>query len=91
MGRNLTQLRHNAVLLKDDSIGVSTEETPRKLQHRNGQTGYYVSLNPDWVDQLNLGDDHETTLHSVSVGVQPVIVQNPAIIIQPKHVLEDSE
>ena len=80
--------RNNAVLLRDDSMGVFTESTPRKIQQKEGRE-FYCSVNPDWLEQLEMGDQGYPTLHSFSLGVYPVIVQNPAIIIQPADILED--
>lgn len=80
----------NAVLLRDDSLGVSTEETPRHIQERGDtDNGYYCSVNHDWLEQLSLAEQGTPTLHSLSVAHYPVIVQNPAIIIQPADILED--
>lgn len=75
-----------AVLLRDDSIGVSTETKTRKIQ--NGDS-FRVTLNADWVDQLNLSSEGMQTVHSVSMGIKPVIVQHPAIIVQPASVLSE--
>jgi len=84
-----SRLRREAVLLRDDSMGVATEDKPRKIQKRERHNnGYYCSLKGEWLAQLNLDEQSEATLHSMSMGVKPVIVQNPAIIIQPKGVLE---
>lgn len=81
--------RQEAVLLRDDSIGVATENTPRVVQHKNGADTALVTLNTDWLAQLNLAEKGSQTLHSVSHGHKPVIVQNPAIIIQPASVLAE--
>lgn len=80
--------RQKAVLLRDDSVGVSTESEPRNVQFNqgNGQSSS-VTVNSDWLRQLNLDEEENQTLHSVALGVKPVIVQNPAIIIQPAAVL----
>lgn len=75
-----------AVLLRDDSVGVSTENKTRKIQ--NGDS-CRVTLNYNWVDQLNLANEGMQTVHSVSLGIKPVIVQNPAIIIQPASIIGD--
>lgn len=76
--------RTEAVLLRDDSLGVSTETKTRKIQ--NGDS-CRVTLNTQWVDQLNLSSDGMQTVHSLSLGMKPVIVQNPAIIIQPASII----
>jgi len=73
----------NATLLRGDSIGVSTEINSRLIQQNGGNNGFYCSLNGDWLDQLGLAEKSAETLHSVTVGARPVIVQQPAIIIQP--------
>lgn len=89
MAGDLNDIRSKAVLLRDDSVGVSTENKPRKIQ-RNGSEGvYYSTISPDWLEQLNLAEQSEPTLHSLSLGIRPVIVQNPAIIIQPASILGD--
>lgn len=75
-----------AVLLRDDSVGVSTETKTRKIQ--NGDA-CRVTLNQNWVDQLNLASEGMQSVHSVSLGIKPVIVQHPAIIIQPVSVLSE--
>lgn len=89
MAREFDSLRRTAVLLRDDSIGVATEDKPRKIQGRPHNGGFDCSLNPDWLAQLGLDEQGTATVHSMSMGVKPVIVQNPAIIIQPASVLED--
>jgi len=90
MVREPAQLRREAVLLRDDSMGVSTEDNPRKIQSRTQNGGFDCSFNPEWLEQLQLNDQGEPTVHSVSLGLKPVIVQNPAIIVQPYSVIEDS-
>jgi hypothetical protein len=77
-----------AVLLRDGSVGVSTENTPRSVQS-NGENGRKVTLNPAYTDQLDL-EPGAATLHSLSVGVKPVLVQHPAIIVQPASVLGEN-
>ena len=77
--------------LRDDAVGVSLEKNPRKIQQNGHNEGFYCSINADWLKQLNLNEQSALTLHSFSVGANPVIVQNPAIIIQPMDVLPDSE
>jgi hypothetical protein len=76
--------RADCVLLKDESMGVSTETKARKIQ--NGDS-CRVTLNGDWVDQLNLSGEGSQTVHSLSMGIKPVIVQNPAIIVQPASII----
>ncbi|MFB6198027.1 MAG: hypothetical protein ABEI52_07145 [Halobacteriaceae archaeon] len=88
MAGELSRVRQNAVPLRDDSIGVATENNPRKLQSNGNAGSYYCTLNPDWLEQLQLAEQGEATLHSVSMGTYPVLVQNPAIIIQPASVIE---
>lgn len=78
-------IQAEAVLLRDDSVGVVTETKPRKVQVDGS---FYTTLNSDWLAQLNLGDQGAPTLHSLSLGIRPVIVQNPAIIVQPQSVLD---
>lgn len=91
MASEMQRLRREAVLLRDDSVGVATETTPRKLQGRVDNSGFICSLNPDWLAQINLAEDKAPTAHSVSLGVKPVIVQNPAIIIQPPSVIDGGD
>lgn len=88
MPGELARARRNAVLLTDDSIGVSTEQQDRRMQANGQNSTWYVTLNPDWVQQLNIDQQSAPTKHSVSMGHRPVIVQNPAIIIQPAAVLD---
>lgn len=76
--------------LRDDAVGVSLEMKPRKVQ-KHRENGFYCSLKPEWLQQLNLDEQSALTLHSLSVGAKPVIVQNPAIIIQPADILPDSD
>lgn len=79
--------RQTAVLLRDDSVGVATEHTARSIQENGRDRSFHVSLNPDWLEQLNLGQQGERTVHSMSLGQRPVVVQQPAIIVQPEAVL----
>lgn len=79
---------HDAVLLREDSVGVTTENEPRKIQ-LNGRA-FYTTMSPSWLDQLNIAEKSAETLHSLTTGQQPVIVQHPAIIVQPKHILEEA-
>lgn len=83
--------RTEAVLLRDDSIGVRTETKARKVQRNGKYDTCRVSLNRDWLEQMNLAEQGSQTVHSLSLGRKPVIVQNPAIIIQPYSVLGDVE
>jgi hypothetical protein len=78
------------VPLRDDSLGVSLETTPRKIQD-SSNNGYYVTLNRDWLAQVDLAEQSAATLHSFSSGMSPVIVRNPAIIVQPAAVIEEGE
>lgn len=83
-------VRQQAVLLRDGSVGVQTEQTPRKIQQLNGNgNSFYSSLNQGWLDMLDIKGQSEPTLHSLSLGIQPVIVQQPAIIIQPARVIQE--
>lgn len=81
-------LQSNAVLLRDDSMGVMLENKPRKIQQLD-EREYRVSVSPDWLEKLEMDSQGHPTVHSFSLGVYPVIVQNPAIIIQPTGVLDD--
>jgi hypothetical protein len=80
-----------AVLLRDESLGVTTETKARKVQHNGSHDTYRVSLKRDWLEQLNIAEQGEATLHSLSMAKMPVLVQNPAIIVQPAWVLGDSD
>jgi len=87
---DLRQVRQNAVLLRGDELGVSTEHKRRKLQKHSQNDSFRCTLNPDWVRQLGLnGNEASQTVHSMTVGVKPVIVQNAAIIIQPASILTE--
>ncbi len=77
-------LPDKAVPLADDSPGCATETRPRQIQ--NGSRVYYVSLNRDWLSQLGIGDQGSPTLHSFAT--RPVVVQEPALIIQPAEVVD---
>lgn len=82
--------RQEAVLLRDDELGISTESTPRAVQ-LNGEDYRKITLNANWLEQLNISEPGSQTVHSLSVGRKPVVVQNPAIIIQPMAALEVDE
>lgn len=82
-------VRQMAVLLTDDSVGVTTEQNNRKIQ-ANGDA-YKTTLSPSWLHQLNIAEQSAETKHSLSLGVRPVIVQQPAIIVQPAELLENAE
>jgi len=79
------------VALRDDSLGVSLEDTPRHIQQRGDENGYYCSINGDWLEQLSLAEQGTATLHSLSLAHQPVIVNNPAIIIQPASIIQPED
>lgn len=81
--------RAEAVLLRDDSIGVSTETKARKVQSNGESESCRITVNRDWLEQLNLAEQGSPTLHSVSLGLKPVVVQNPAIIVQPMAIVGD--
>ncbi|TQQ78590.1 hypothetical protein EGH24_13795 [Halonotius terrestris] len=91
MAQDAQRLRREAVLLSDRSLGVATETKSRRVQSRDGRDAYRCSLNPEWLQQLNLGEQGAETVHSMSLGMKPVIVQQPAIIVQPMSVLEVSD
>lgn len=74
----------SAVPLADDSVGCATEARPRYVQ--NGSNVYSVSLNREYLSQLNLHEQGAATLHALAT--RPVTVQHPAIIIQPAEVIE---
>lgn len=76
-----------AVLLKDGSLGVATETKPRKVQRNGRDDTCTVSLNRDWLELLNIAEQGSATMHSLSQAQKPVIVQHPAIIVQPAHVI----
>lgn len=85
----LDDVRRRAVLLSDDSVGVTTEDDPRKIQ-ANGKA-FYTTVSPSWLDQLNLAEQSAEVFHSLSLGVRPVIVQQPAVIVQPAELIEAAE
>lgn len=70
------------VPLADDSPGCVLETNPRRVQ--NGRQVYYVSLNRDWLSQLGIGTQGAPTVQALAT--RPVVVKNPAIIIQPAEV-----
>ncbi len=74
-------LPDKAVPLADDSPGCVLEVTPRHIQ--NGDV-YWSSLNREWLSQLGLQDQGAPTVHALAT--RPVVIQNPAIIIQPAEV-----
>lgn len=78
-----------AVLLQDGSLGVATDNTPRNIQKNGRDNTYRVSLKADWLSQLNIDEQGSPTLHSLSLARKPVIVQHPAIIVQPAAVLSE--
>jgi len=81
---------NDAVALHEDSLGVWLEETPRKIQDDTDfENGFWCSLNRDWLAKLDLDEQGAATLHSLSTAQHPVIVRNPAIIIQPEGVLDE--
>lgn len=86
MAGDLNDIRMKSVLLKEDSMGVFTERTPRKIQQKDDRE-FYCSLPPEWLEKLDMAEQSEPTLHSLSLGIRPVVVQNPAIIIQPASIL----
>lgn len=77
-------LPEKPVALADDSVGCSTETQPRSIQ--NGSRVYSVSLNQGYLSQLGLDEQGAATLHALAT--RPVVVHNPAIIIQPAEVIE---
>lgn len=72
------------VPLAKDSQGCVLEDTPRSIQERTNPTIFEVSLNRGWLSQLGIGEQGSPTVHALTT--RPVIVQNPAIIIQPAEV-----
>ncbi|MFW5950256.1 MAG: hypothetical protein ACOCR6_02775 [archaeon] len=74
-----------AVPLSDDSPGCALESKRRRIQ--NGSEVYWVSLNRGWLSQLGISEQGAPTLHSLAT--RPVIVQHPAIIIQPAEVVRE--
>lgn len=74
-------------MLRDGAVGVATESQPRSIQKNGERSHFFVSLNREWLSQLGLAEKGTPTLHSVSVGTLPVVVQKPAIIVQPAEVI----
>lgn len=81
----IDDVRQRAVLLTEDSVGVTTEQRKRKIQ-ANGDS-FYTHISPSWLDQLNIATQSAETMHSLSLGVKPVIIQQPAVIVQPAELL----
>jgi len=77
-------LPESPVPLADNTIGCSTETQPRSIQ--NGSRVYTVSLNQSYLSQLGLKEQGAGTLHALAT--RPVVVEHPAIIIQPAEVIE---
>lgn len=73
------------VPLADDSPGCALEREPRLVQ--NGDI-YYVSLNPNWLSQLGIADQGSPTAHALAT--RPVVVSEPAIIIQSAELVLDA-
>lgn len=86
MAADLDAIRRNAILLSEESIGVRTEDDARLIRP-NGNS-LYTSLSPTWLELLNICHAKAETKHSLSLGRQPVIVQKPAIIVQPADVVD---
>lgn len=79
----------DAVALHPENMGVWLEDSPRKVQDDSEyNNGFWCSLNREWLAKLDLDEQGAATLHSLSVANSPVIVKNPAIIIQPAHALD---
>lgn len=91
MDPHTRQVRQNAVLLTGDERGVATEDTPRNIQHDTRDNTYTCSLNADWLEQLSMAEQSAPTVQSMSMGVQPVIIQQPCVVIQPADVLQGGE
>jgi hypothetical protein len=72
------------VPLADDTVGCATERDPRCVQ--NGTQVYSVSMNREWLSQLGLDEQGAPTLHALTT--RPVVVEHPAIIVQPAEVIE---
>lgn len=74
----------SAKYLADDPVGVERETTPRKIQQRPDRENLFMAfLSADWLRQLNSANHGEPAYHSLSLGIDPIIVTEPAIIIQP--------
>jgi hypothetical protein len=86
---NSDGLPRNTVELRDDSNGVSLERQTRTVQERHDENGYFVSLKLDWLNQLDLDEQGQPTLHSLSTGMNPVVIHHPAIIIQPADAIPE--
>lgn len=71
-----------AQYLADDPIGVEREKSPRKIQ-RKREDIFYTYLSAGWLRQLNGAAEGELVYHSLSMGRTPIVVTEPAIIIQP--------
>lgn len=84
---DIDDVRKRAVLLASDSVGVSTEQRRRKIQ-ANGDS-FYTHISPSWLDQLNIASQSAETMHSLTLGIRPVIVQQPAVIVQPAKLIEN--
>lgn len=74
------------VPLAGDSPGCTLETSTRSIQ--NGVEVYWVSLNRDWLRQLGIADQGAPTAHSLAT--RPVVVREPAIIIQSAELVLDA-
>lgn len=81
------EARDEAKFLANDPMGVDREPTPRTILF-NG-TSYRTTIDPTWLRQLGVKDRGEEAYHSLSLGTVPVIVTEPAIIIQPVRAMDD--
>jgi hypothetical protein len=78
-------LPEQPVPLADDSVGCSLGEQIRRVQ--NGSEVYSISLNRDYLRQLDLYEQGARTKHAMAM--RPVVIERPAYVIQPVGVLDE--
>lgn len=73
--------RQRATFLRDDPSGVVTENRQRRVQAVGGESRR-VSLNQYWASTIGINSQSAPTTHYLITGTQPVIITEPAIVIQ---------
>lgn len=72
---------HDASLLRNNPSGVLLENRKRRIQNNTGS--YSISLNPNWAQNLDIDSISSPTSHYFVTGKTPIVITQPAIIIQP--------
>jgi hypothetical protein len=79
---------NGAKRLASDPIGVSRETKPRTISV-NGES-FMTTIDPTFLRQLGL-DKGSQVYHSLHVAPHPVVVELPALIVQPVEVIQSAE